>query len=141
MSLDSVREQTDDFFSPRFATKMQAELGFVPKIIRPNHEDPNKAPYIKFTYNESESHNAAIGGQIQRHIGFVQVDVYVKENTGSKDSNIICDAIVTILTNQELDLGNSEQLTYRVGMTQEIGEEQSFYRQMVRVPYFRDVIS
>lgn len=141
MSLDSVRSTTLSYFEPAFAAEMNAIFGSVPEIIAPNFEEPNVFPFIKFTFMENESHNAAIGRKLKRHIGLVQVDVYVEENTGSKVSNDICNSIGTLLENKDFSISPNERLTYDVSRTQEIGNESGKYRQAVRVPYHRDVIS
>jgi hypothetical protein len=141
MSLDSVREETLTYFIPKFNAAMNIAFGSVPKIWTPNTEETNTFPFIKFTFIESESHNAALNKKLVRYIGFVQVDVIVEENTGSKTSNTISQSIKDILENIELTVTDNEYITYLVGRAQETDSVSGRYKQVVRIPYRRDVLA
>jgi hypothetical protein len=141
MSLDSVRADTLVYFTSKFVASTTASLGSVPDIIAPNMEEPNQYPFIKFTFVESESHNAALDYKLRRYIGFVQVDILVDANSGSRTSNIIAQAIKDILENVELNVSQTECIVYSTGRTQEADSGKGKYRQVVRIPYRRDVLA
>lgn len=132
MSQDSVRAETLTHFLPRFAGA---------KVVVPNTEEPNTFPFIMFSFIESEADNAAIGRALKRFIGFVQVDVLVKENTGTKTSNDLIQDIKDILENLTLEVSGKESITYSVGKSQPVSTSNGRFRQMVRIPYRRDVLT
>lgn len=132
MSQDSVRADTLQHFIPRFSGA---------EIVVPNTEEPNIFPFIEFSFVESEGHNAAVGRKLKRHLGFVQVDVFVRENTGTKASNDLIQAIKDILENITLNATGNESITYSVGKAQPVGTTNGRYRQMVRIPYRRDILT
>ena len=141
MSLDSVRAETLVYFIPKFSVAMNAALGSVPTIWVPNTEEPTEFPYIKFTFIESESHNAALDKKLKRYIGFTQVDVLVETNTGSITSNTIAQSIKDILENISIDVTDRESIIYDVGRAQETDSESGRFKQVVRIPYRRDVLA
>lgn len=141
MSLDSVRQATYDYLAPRFAAKTTASIGSVPDILMPNESEPDLLPFIKISFLETAGHNAAIGGTLKRKVGVVHVDVLTDKDTGSRESNLICDAVSDSLENVKISLGNNEYLTYYIAHSQPMGEEHGKYRQVVRIPYIRDTVT
>lgn len=141
MSLDSVRQATYDYLYSRFAAKTTASLGSVPDIMMPNESEPDSLPFIKLNFLETDGNNASIGVTLKRKVGAIHVDVLTDKDTGSKESNLICDAVSDSLENVKISLGNNECLTYYVAHSQPMGEDHGKYRQVVRIPYIRDVIT
>lgn len=135
MSLDTTRSETTTYLLARLANAISP---VVAEVVFENHEVPSDPPYVVVTFVEAEGHNAELSKKLKRYVGYLQADVYVKENTGTKECNTICGAIMDILENKELSLTDDESLIYRVGMAQPMGDDNGKYRKMVRVPYRRD---
>lgn len=141
MSFDDVRKETMTYLRPRFATKISAlSLPVVP-LTSPNRERKQDSfPYVDIKFVEDDAYSAAVSGKLKRYIGFIHADIIAKENTGTRKSSLVADALKQCLDDVQLSLDSGGALVYRTGKITPMGVERGKYRVVVQIPYVRDEV-
>lgn len=127
----------------RFDAQFKAAYPTIP-IKYPNQpfEQPLKAAWVDFRINEGKGNQANLGivNVTDRNGGYVQVDVVVPKDSGTKAQNEMADFIGDIFKRQQYALTNG-QVTMMVPEKMpevEIGETSV---KPVRIPFSKDVRS
>lgn len=136
MSLDAHRESVESTLMARMAVTYPAvRIKF------------NNAPFVQPETAWIAVHiidgsgmvtNLGRGRQIDRHVGQVQVDVLVSQNSGTKEGNLIAGFIGDIWRLQHVSLSDGAVVKYRVPNIMDSEDQGGFHRMILRVPYWRD---
>jgi hypothetical protein len=84
--------------------------------------------------------NLGRGRQIDRHTGYVQVDVLIPENTGSSPAIKMAEWAGTIFRLQNISLADNSVVRYRVPATANHGIQSGMFRCTMRIPFWRDEV-
>ena len=100
--------------------------------------DPDGDEFVEFFVLSGPSNIASLGGvnTMHRFIGFVQIDIYVPENTGTDRARELADTAATIFRDTRID----DMLFRASDITNGATPPAGYYRLTVTVPYQRDEI-
>lgn len=110
MSFDQAREAIFETFKTEFGTAYPST-----KVYFENQpfEQPKGAPWVSIAFLPNVSHRAALGpGNQFHHLGVLNVNVYVPENTGTKVMHQMGDKVFNILADREWSLAAGALTTY-----------------------------
>jgi hypothetical protein len=84
--------------------------------------------------------NIGRGRQIDRHVGCVQVDCLVPENTGTAAAIMMAEWAGGLFRLQNVALSDGSTVRYRVPDVSNHGIQSGMFRCTMRVPYWRDEV-
>lgn len=135
MSLDSHRKQAESaILSAMTAAYPSVKI----KFQNANFRQP-ETPWIAFFMLDGKSLQANLGASsVDRHVGLVQIDVQVPNNSGTKNGNAIAEFCGNVFRKTRVVLDDGAVVRYRTPEFTSLGEQVGFYRIMCRVAYWRD---
>ena len=76
--------------------------------------------------------------KVDRHVGLLQADVMVPQNTGTSEGNTLAEFIGKLFREQRIGLSDGASIIFQVPDYMHLGVQGGFYRIMCRVPFWRD---
>jgi len=137
--LDQARETIVSEIKNRVAASAFASI----PIAYPNHafSQPPNAPWVRVSLIGGDSNQASLGlSPTDRHVGILQFDVVVPEDSGIKTGNEIGEFLGSIFDKKQFLATPGNSLNFKVPSYIWMGTTQGGgVRLMVRIPYRRDV--
>lgn len=137
MSLDSMREAVTADFNTKLAT---TSFSTIP-VRYENHpfNQPTNSDYLYIYLKHVDDLRANIGTvqRYQKHMGFIVVECFAREGTGTKALNTYMDTIAAFFEEKSVTLADGEVLTTRTAKKATNGLQFGFYRGTVLVPTIR----
>ncbi len=130
-------------FSDEFTTLWAADYPTVP-ISYENRKftQPVNAPWAAFSVVEATRKRQSVGPTTKRFVrvkGFIVVEIYVPEDTGSASLFTMMTAVTTYLEERKFPLSTGQAATTLTGDRQNDGKQANgFYRGTVMIPYWLD---
>lgn len=133
-------EEFRAYVEPRFAEEFSAL--YPHKIQFPNIKfaPPKNAPYVAFNNLMGDMIPVTLGSvKFDRHIGILQVDVLVPEETGGRDAGLIAEHCAGLFGNLTFRISDVQVVRFKPSTVRTMGAQNGWFRVMVRTPYWRDV--
>ena len=132
MSYEADRLSAEGAFNTGWASTTPIKYQNVPMA------DPDGAEFVGFTVLNGPSNISSLGGvnTTHRFIGFVQIDIYVPENTGTKRARELAETAAVIFRDKRIDA----MLFRQSDITNGAPPPDGYYRLTVTVPFQRDEI-
>lgn len=136
MSLESLRFWSEN----RLQVAMAANHPSVPVQFQNAPFQQPETAFIQFWLLDGKSFFCNVGTlKVDRHVGLFQIDVYVPENTGTSQANMISEFVGKLFRGQVTQLADGAKLVTQSPQFSYNGRSGTGYsRIMVRVPYHRD---
>lgn len=81
---------------------------------------------------------ANLGSKVDRHVGELQLDILVPEDTGNGLRDQIADYLAGIFNENEAVLTDNSRLHFKVPGSKEMGVKNGLSRKVVSIPFWRD---
>lgn len=96
-------------------------------------------PYLTYFILGGDGKQAElVQGGYERHVGVLQIDVLVPENTGTGDLSRLAAWATKLFSRESVLLPDNARLRFRVGSHTYLGVRDGLARRVVSVPYWRD---
>lgn len=101
---------------------------------------PAGTPWVKITILNGAGRQASINSSpLQRYVGVIQIDVFVKQDSGTATARTHADTIEAIFRNAQFSAGSSGTITCRTPSITPVPDQDEWYQLSVSVSYHRDV--
>lgn len=102
-------------------------------------DDPgDKQPRVFYQIMSGKGARANLGSKVDRHVGELQLDIMVPEDTGNGLRDQIADFLSGIFNEAEAVLADNSRLHFKVPGSKEMGVKNGLSRKVVSVPFWRD---
>ena len=96
-------------------------------------------PYLEYFVLGGDAKQAElVEGGFERHVGVLQVDVMVAEDSGTGIATRLADWVVKQFSRKSQELAGGERLRFRVGRHVDRGVKDGLYIRSCSIPYWRD---
>jgi len=135
MSYESMRVKVEQVTQNAFAASYPA----VPiKFMNVRFTQP-EGMWVNLHIVEGNSIPASMGiTAVDRHIGFVQMDVFAPLNTGTAQADKVAEFAGGLFRRQDWTLSDGAYIRFKVPQYRFMGADSGFARFMMRIPYWRD---
>ena len=96
---------------------------------------PTAGSWVRLTIIPGDSFNASLGVNHVRNVGIISLQIFVQEDSGTRQARQLADQAATILENQRFN-----GIRTRAASLARVGESGSYLQMNLNVPYYRDVI-
>ena len=105
-----------------------------------NFKEPEGSEWVKMSIlgGESTQSNLGLTNITERHIGILQFDVVVPEDSGTKTANEIAEKLKTIFSRKDFIAGVGNCLRFQTAAITPRGVMHGSYRIVVRLPFRRE---
>lgn len=102
--------------------------------------EPNiSGNHIVLTILDGDSRPADIGNKtVDRHVGIVQIDVLIPEDSGSAPAKKMADYFGNAFRKIDVILEDGARLVTKIPEYKNMGTKNSFYRYVISIPFKRD---
>lgn len=108
-------------------------------------KQPSEASWAALTILPGNGEQISLGtgstGRLKRFAGIIQIDIYTKENVGTKTARNLADTIAAIFDSVQFSKGSSGTITTRVPSLITRGVEAGWLHSVVSVAYHRSKFS
>ena len=104
----------------------------------PSHRGNPTDPWVRLTIMNGDARVAALGNSLHRHGGLIDIDVFVKENSGTAGARVYADSAAAIFKQVTLSAGSSGTIKTGVPRIVRVGARDGWYQLKVSVGYRRD---
>lgn len=97
----------------------------------------NGESWVRFNILQGGGNQASIGAAVRqyRHVGVITVQVFVKENGGSRAAKSLCDSAGNIFRGKSFE---DDNIVCRAPGITEVGSDDGWYQVNVDIPFYWD---
>lgn len=133
MSMDNLRRRIYEQFKNNWSATASSRVVYGDNRNAKRTEDGS---WVRLSFNILENTNAQIGQDFQRARGFINLQIFVKKNSGEKAALELFDAFQIVFENQSFN-----NVVCYTAMPIRVGEEGSSYQLNGRVEFEYNVFS
>jgi hypothetical protein len=108
-------------------------------------KQPSEDSWVALTILSGNGEQISIGtgsaSRLKRFAGIIQIDIYTKENVGTKTAKDLADTIAAIFDSVQFSNGSSGTILTRVPFFQTLGVTDGWLHSVVSVAYHRSKFS
>lgn len=108
-------------------------------------KQPSEASWVALTILPGNGQQMSIGtgssSRLKRFAGIIQIDIFTKENVGSKAARDLADTVAAVFDSVQFSNGSSGTITTRVPSLSTLGVENGWLHSVVSVAYHRSKFS
>ena len=107
----------------------------------PNVKFDTPDQYVAHTILEGDSQQTTLGNVAQvRHVGVLQIDVYVQTDSGTGTLNEVVDFVGGLFTRLSANLEDQARVVFRTAKSRNMGSHDGYERKVVSIPWYRDEV-